>query len=100
MDEFVEDVKYPRQAKASIAQWIKDEVLQLNFYRAHILYFVFIILIASVILYGEGIADNDHGVYGSAMSRLRYIDALFLSCSAMTTTGMSLFQSIHASLLY
>ena len=87
MDDFAERVKHPREAKRTILKWFDDEVCQLNFYRAHMLYFIVIILLFSVIIYGEGLANNDHGVNGPIMSKLRYIDALFLCCSAMTTTG-------------
>ena len=83
----IEDVKEPKRAKAAFLQWLDDEVLQLNFYRAHMLYFIMMSLLASVIVYGEGIANNDHGVYGASRTKLRYIDALFLCTSAMTTTG-------------
>jgi len=49
-------------------------------------YFVLVIMIASVICYGEGLANASHEVDGS---KLRYIDALFLCTSAMTTTGLN-----------
>ena len=87
MDMVAGAVRNPERAKSRSLAWWKNEVFQLNFYRAHMLYFIIVILVSSVIVYGEGIADNDHGVNGPSMSKLRYVDALFLCCSAMTTTG-------------
>lgn len=87
MEITARSVRLSKEAKATLRQWLDEEVLRLNFYRAHMLYFVVTILIASVIVYGEGIANNDHGVNGPSMNKLRYIDALSLCCSAMTTTG-------------
>ena len=83
-DAVIEDVKHPQKGKAALVEWFKNEVWQLNYYRAHMLYFIVVILIFSLIVYGEDLANNDHGVNGD---KLRYIDALFLCCSAMTTTG-------------
>lgn len=67
-----------------LKQYLHDEIFTLNFYRVHMSYFVFATLISSVIIYGPGLAVDPDEVAGN---RLRYIDALFLSCSAMTTTG-------------
>jgi len=50
------------------------------------LYFIVVILISSVIVYGEGLANASTQDDGS---KLQYIDALFLCCSAMTTTGLN-----------
>ena len=49
------------------------------------LYFILVIAISSVIVYGEGVKNGPKEYSGSHMS---YMDALFLTCSAMTTTGM------------
>ena len=62
----------------------REEVLQLNFYRVHMAYFVATILIASVIVYGSGLADDPKQAYGG---HLDYVDALFLCTSAMTASG-------------
>jgi len=43
-------------------------------------------MITSVICYGQGLANASIEVEGS---KLRYIDALFLCASAMTTTGLT-----------
>lgn len=67
-------------------QRLRDEVLQLNFYRVLMAYFLITILFSSVILYGSGIADDPTENYGG---HLEYIDALFLCTSAMTATGRS-----------
>lgn len=94
MEHLTKDLKQPTRLKGGFLQWLSDEVVQLNFYRAHMLYFIVVILLFSVIVYGEGLANNDHGVNGPSTSKLRFIDALFLCCSAMTTTGLSrMFQS-------
>ena len=63
------------------------KLFHLNFYRVHMLYFVIVIAVSSVILYGEGRA-NDPGEIGG--QPFRYIDALFMCASAMTTTGLTL----------
>lgn len=47
-------------------------------------YFIIVILLSSGIIYGAGIVEDPSEINGSVLS---YIDALFLSCSAMTTTG-------------
>ena len=47
-------------------------------------YFIATIFVASIILYGSGLADDAEQVYGG---RLEYIDALFLCTSAMTACG-------------
>lgn len=71
----------PQTRKQMLKRYLHDEIFQLNFYRAHMLYFLVTILVSSVIVYGSALADD-------SAEELRYIDALFLSCSAMTTTGM------------
>ena len=54
---------------------------QPNFYRLHLSYFVAAILIASAILWGS---NTDSGSL-----RIRYIDALFLCCSAICNAGLN-----------
>lgn len=94
MDTVIEDVKDPEKAKRDIFQYIHDEVFRLNFYRLHMLYFLIVIAISSVIVYGEGLANASDEIDGN---KLRYIDALFLTTSAMTTTGMG-FAVVTSSL--
>ncbi|KAI4092453.1 MAG: hypothetical protein LQ339_007934 [Xanthoria mediterranea] len=64
----------------------REEVLQLNFYRVHMAYFLITILISSLILWGSGLADDSKQYYGS---NLEYIDALFICTSAMTSCGLA-----------
>ena len=78
--------KHPQQGKQQFLEYIRDDVFQLNFYRGHMLNFILAITISSVIVYGEGLANGSSDINGA---KLRYIDALFLCCSAMTTTGLS-----------
>lgn len=80
----MEDVKNPKKAKRDFWKWIHEDVLQLNFYRVHMSYFILGILVSSVIVYGEGLSNAKQEINGG---KLRYVDALFLCCSAMTTTG-------------
>lgn len=51
----------------------------LNFYRVHLLYFILVIFVASGILYSSSTSNF----------RLRYIDAIFLSTSAMCSVGLA-----------
>lgn len=60
---------------------------EVNFYRVHVLYFIFTILLASVILWGSGANGNSNNE--EAHFALSYIDALFLCSSAMTNTGLN-----------
>lgn len=60
---------------------------QVNFYRVHVLYFIFTILLTSVILWGSGANGNSDNE--DARFPLSYIDALFLCTSAMTNTGLN-----------
>ncbi|KAI0017628.1 cation transport protein-domain-containing protein [Xylariomycetidae sp. FL0641] len=63
----------------------RRRLFRLNFYRCHLTYFVFTIIICSVVLYGSNRGPEDApGNY-----RMRYVDALFLATSAMTTTGLN-----------
>lgn len=85
MPDPVEELQQnPREAKNHFLNYMKDEFLTLNFYRAHMLYFIVVIAISSVIVYGEGVKNGPREYSGSHLS---YMDALFLTCSAMTTTG-------------
>jgi len=90
MTDFEEEIKRaitdPERAKRRSWRYLREDVLKLNFYRSHMLYFIIVILISSVIVYGEGLANDPQENNGS---KLRYIDALFLCCSAMTTTGLN-----------
>jgi hypothetical protein len=84
MTDAVEELQHPREAKKHFVAYLRDEAFTLNFYRAHMLYFIVVIAISSVILYGEGVANGPKEI---GQSHLTYMDALFLACSAMTTTG-------------
>lgn len=75
---------HPRKAKSWFMRYLRTDIMVWNFYRVHMLYFVVVILLASVIIYGEGLANDPTEINGS---KLRYVDALFLCASAMTTTG-------------
>lgn len=61
--------------------------VEINFYRVHVFYFIFTILLASVILWGSGANGNSNNE--AARFALSYIDALFLCSSAMTNTGLN-----------
>jgi len=80
----LKDLKDPQKGKKAFWKWVHEDVLSINFYRVHMSYFVISILVTSVIVYGEGLANDKSEINGS---KLRYVDALFLCCSAMTTTG-------------
>ncbi|KAI1085549.1 cation transport protein-domain-containing protein [Whalleya microplaca] len=62
----------------------RQRVIRLNFYRCHMAYFVFVILICSIVLYGS----NTGPVGEAGHYEIRYIDAFFLAASSMTTTGL------------
>jgi hypothetical protein len=79
----LDSIKHPAEAKRHLLKYIFQDVLVLNFYRTHMLYFIGIIAISSVIVYGEGLANGSHEIQGK---RLRYVDALFLCCSAAVRT--------------
>ena len=81
-----EEVQHPQKAKQHFLAYLRDDVFRLNFYRLHMLYFIVVIFIFSILVYGEGLANGSTEVNGT---KLRYIDALFLCCSAMTTTGLN-----------
>jgi hypothetical protein len=89
VDEFL----HPQEAKQHFLSYLRDEVLVLNFYRVHMLYFIVVILVASAIVYAEGLANDSTEINGAP---LRYIDALFLCCSAMTTTGKQIFEVLRS----
>ncbi|KAF1948879.1 potassium transport protein 1 [Byssothecium circinans] len=86
MPDTLDPLQNPHEVKEHFLQYLRNEVIQLNFYRSHMLYFVVCIAISSVIVYGDGIAE---GKGSQSHARLSYIDALFLCCSAMTTTGLN-----------
>lgn len=60
-------------------RYVKRAVSHLNFYRAHLLYFVLVIVISSVILYGSSTSEFS----------LAYIDAIYLCTSAMCNIGLT-----------
>jgi hypothetical protein len=86
MRDPLDDIQRPEEAKKHFLKYLREDVFQLNFYRLHMLYFISVIGIFSVIVYGEGLANGSTDINGT---KLRYIDALFLCCSAMTTTGLN-----------
>jgi hypothetical protein len=86
MPDPIDGLRHPRKAKDDFLQYLRKELFTLNFYRAHMLYFIVVIAISSVIMYGVGIA---HGPKEYRADHLTYMDALFLCTSAMTTTGTS-----------
>lgn len=84
MTDPLDELRNPRKAKDDFVKYMKEEVFKLNFYRAHMLYFIVVIAISSVVVYGQGLADGPEELGGA---HITYTDALFLCCSAMTTTG-------------
>jgi potassium uptake Trk family protein len=96
MPDPIDELRNPRKAKDDFIKYFRHEIFTLNFYRAHMLYFIIVIAISSVIVYGAGIA---HGPKGVGEDHLTYMDALFLCTSAMTTTGMSVccFRRFHGT---
>ncbi|KAG9198994.1 hypothetical protein G6514_009179 [Epicoccum nigrum] len=87
MPDPVEELqRKPKEAKKRFLAYLKDEILTLNFYRAHMLYFIIVIAVSSVIVYGEGVKNGPKELRDSHLS---YMNALFLTCSAMTTTGLN-----------
>jgi hypothetical protein len=84
MSDPLEELRNSRKVKDDLLKYLRREIFTLNFYRAHMLYFIIVIAISSVVLYGAGIA---HGPKAYGRDHLTYLDALFLSASAMTTTG-------------
>lgn len=71
-------VQKTSKAKHQILENIKAAVHP-NFYRLHFTYFIVAILISSAILWGANTPDF----------QVRYIDALFLCCSAICNTGLT-----------
>lgn len=61
---------------------LRRRVLRLNYYRCHLGYFIFVILVCSAILYGSSASDQHQ-------FRLGYPDALFMATSAITSTGLN-----------
>ncbi|KAH9862760.1 hypothetical protein J1614_010853 [Plenodomus biglobosus] len=86
MQDPMEELRDPRKAKDNFVRYMRHEFFRLNFYRAHMLYFVVVIAISSVIVYGQGRANGPKEV---GNEHLTYMNALFLTCSAMTTTGLN-----------
>ncbi|KAF2822454.1 potassium transport protein 1 [Ophiobolus disseminans] len=86
MPDPIDEARHPRQTKDGFIKYLRDELFTLNFYRAHMLYFIVVIAISSVIIYGVGIL---HGPKEYRDDHLTYMDALFLCTSAMTTTGLN-----------
>ncbi|KAF1837118.1 potassium transport protein 1 [Decorospora gaudefroyi] len=80
------ELQHPRQAKDNFVKYLKEEVFRLNFYRAHMLYFIAVITLSSVIVYVQGVVNGPKEIGGA---HLTYVNALFLCCSAMTTTGLN-----------
>lgn len=68
-----------------LPSWLRN--IKLNFYRLHLGYFVFCILLSSIIVWGSGANGNSKDE--DSRFNLDYIDALFLCCSAMTNTGLN-----------
>lgn len=85
MTDPIDELRNPQKAKDDFVKYFREEAFRLNFYRAHMLYFIIVIAISSVIVYGQGLANGPKEVGGAHLS---YMDALFLCCSAMTTTGL------------
>eukprot|EP00898_Chlorokybus_atmophyticus_P002961 jgi/Chlat1/3666/Chrsp24S03841 len=67
--------------------WLRDH---LTYYRLHLTYFIVTILISSIFMWGN---------WGENTQRLRYIDALFLSTSAMSVTGLATVDMASLSVL-
>lgn len=88
---------HPSKAKTWFKRYLRTDVFVWNFYRVHMVYFIVVIFMTSVIVYGEGVANDPTQINGS---KLRYVDALFICTSAMTTTGMDFFpvRNIHSNL--
>ncbi|KAL6706977.1 hypothetical protein ACN47E_004927 [Coniothyrium glycines] len=86
MPDPIDELPSPRQAKDDFLKYLREDVFVLNFYRLHMLYFIVVIIISSVIVYGQGLASGPQEI---GYAHITYMDALFLSCSAMTTTGLN-----------
>lgn len=84
MSDPIDELQSPRKAKDNFIRYLREELFTLNFYRTHMLYFIIVIAVSSVIVYGVGIL---HGPKEYRDDHLTYMDALFLCTSAMTTTG-------------
>ncbi|KAJ4364099.1 hypothetical protein N0V83_009554 [Neocucurbitaria cava] len=86
MPDPIDELRNPRRARDDFLKYLREEVFKLNFYRAHMLYFIIVIGITSVIVYGQGVAVGPKEVGGP---HLTYMNALYMCCSAMTTTGLN-----------
>ncbi|CAD0093502.1 unnamed protein product, partial [Aureobasidium vineae] len=71
--------------KDRLPSWLRN--IRLNFYRLHLCYFIFTILLSSIIVYGS--TTNGNSSNAQEQFDLRYIDALFLCASAMTNSGLN-----------
>ncbi|USP76206.1 hypothetical protein yc1106_03480 [Curvularia clavata] len=58
MTDPLDELQNPRKAKDDFIKYMKEEVFRLNFYRAHMLYFIVVIALSSVVVYGQGLADG------------------------------------------
>lgn len=58
---------------------ISTALFHLNFYRLHLLYFILVIIVSSVILYGSS----------TSSFQIAYIDAIYLCTSAMCNIGLA-----------
>ncbi|RAR09254.1 potassium transport protein 1 [Stemphylium lycopersici] len=64
MTDPLDELRNPRKAKDDFVKYMKEEVFKLNFYRAHMLYFIVVIAISSVVVYGQGLADGPEELGG------------------------------------
>lgn len=72
----------------ALASWLKKQgYFEPNFFRVHVLYFIFTILLTTIILWGSGANGNSNNE--DARFSLSFIDALFLCTSAMTNSGLN-----------
>lgn len=81
-------VRYYRMAAAApqgtAPSWSRSLYNNLNFFRIHLLYFIFLPLIVSGIFYAADKGSLDGDQDGSGTKGTSYIDSLFLCYSAMT----------------
>ena len=77
----------PAKHFESLLATIHTRVFHLNYFRLHLSYFILVILLSSVIVYGSGVNSNSDDE--EATFYLTYVDALFLCTSAMTSTGLN-----------
>ena len=77
----------PAKHFESLLATVHTRVFHLNYFRLHLSYFIFVILLSSVIVYGSGVNGNSNDEEASFY--LTYVDSLFLCTSAMTSTGLN-----------